>query len=89
MAQDSKNLAPNRKPALLAPAVYMRAHPAGVPSRADVNMIKGIADELRELAQRCTRLARDCPHQPTAHGLEELALELMVKAQDLEQKYDQ
>lgn len=43
-------------------------------------------DYLREIAQRCTRLARDCPHVTTAHALEELGLDLMHKAQELEQR---
>ncbi len=40
---------------------------------------------LRDLAQTCTRLARACPHSPTAHGLEEIAIDLMAKARELEQ----
>lgn len=39
---------------------------------------------LRDLAQTCTRLARACPHLATAHGLEEIALDLMAKAKELE-----
>jgi hypothetical protein len=39
---------------------------------------------LREIAQTCTRLARACPHLPTAHGLEEVAIDLMAKARELE-----
>jgi hypothetical protein len=39
---------------------------------------------LRETAQTCTRLARACPHLATAHGLEEVAVDLMAKAQELE-----
>ncbi len=35
---------------------------------------------LREIAQTCTRLARACPHTATAHGLEEVAIDLMAKA---------
>jgi hypothetical protein len=39
---------------------------------------------LREVAHTCTRLARICPHLETAHGLEEVAIDLMAKAQELE-----
>lgn len=39
---------------------------------------------LRELAQTCTRLARACPDLATSHGLEEVALDLMAKARELE-----
>jgi hypothetical protein len=39
---------------------------------------------LRETAQTCTRLARACPDQATAHGLEEIAVDLMAKAKELE-----
>ena len=45
------------------------------------------ADEsyLREQAQRCVRLARDCPHRPTSHELEAIGIELMAKAAELEE----
>jgi hypothetical protein len=43
------------------------------------------APYLREQAQRCVRLARTCPHLPTAHELEALASELMQKAYELDQ----
>jgi hypothetical protein len=42
------------------------------------------APYLREQAQRCTRLARDCPHLPTAHELEAIGIELMQKAAELD-----
>jgi hypothetical protein len=41
---------------------------------------------LREIAQTCTRLARVCPHLSTAHGLEEIAIDLMAKAHELERQ---
>jgi hypothetical protein len=43
------------------------------------------APYLREQAQRCARLARDCPHLPTAHELESIGVELMQKAAELDQ----
>jgi hypothetical protein len=42
------------------------------------------APYLREQAQRCVRLARDCPHLPTAHELEAIGVELMQKAAELD-----
>jgi hypothetical protein len=40
---------------------------------------------LRELAQRCVGLARECPHLATAHGLEALAAQLMAKAAEVQE----
>lgn len=42
---------------------------------------------LRETAHACTRMAHVCPHAETAHGLEEIAVDLMAKAQELESQY--
>jgi hypothetical protein len=42
---------------------------------------------LRALAQTCIRLARSCPDRATAHGLEELAADLMKKVEELEELY--
>jgi hypothetical protein len=47
------------------------------------------APYLREQAQRCVRLARDCPHLPTAHELEAFGTELMQKAAELDQLQDE
>ncbi len=43
---------------------------------------------LREIAQTSTRLARGCPDVATAHGLEEIAVNLMTKAHDLESQFE-
>lgn len=43
------------------------------------------ATYLRAQAQRCVRLARDCPHQPTAHELEAIGIDLMQKAAELDE----
>lgn len=43
------------------------------------------ATYLREQAQRCARLARECPHRPTADGLEAIGVELMQRAAELDQ----
>ena len=40
---------------------------------------------LREQAQRCARLARDCPHRPTSHELEAIGVEFMEKAAELDE----
>jgi hypothetical protein len=47
-------------------------------------MMQEVIKYLRDLAQTCTRLARACPHVATSHGLEEIALDLMAKAKELE-----
>jgi hypothetical protein len=45
------------------------------------------ASYLREQAQRCARLARDCPHLPTSHQLEAISVELMEKAAELDELF--
>jgi len=40
---------------------------------------------LREQAQRCVRLARECPHRPTSHELEAIGVEFMEKAAELDE----
>jgi len=52
-------------------------------------MIKDIIKDLRELAQKCTGFARNCQTCSLSNVLEELGTDLMVKAQELEQKFDQ
>jgi len=42
---------------------------------------------LRDIAQTCTRLARACPDVATAHRLEEIAVDLMAKANELEREF--
>jgi hypothetical protein len=39
------------------------------------------------MAQACTRLARACPDLATAHGLEEIAVDLMAKAKEIEGEF--
>ena len=39
---------------------------------------------LRDLAHRCTRLARRCSDRGVSHELEGIGAELMEKAQELE-----
>jgi len=51
-------------------------------------MVKNIIDELRTVAQRCTRLARDCLDREIAHALEQLGVNLATKASELECRFD-
>jgi hypothetical protein len=39
---------------------------------------------LRDQAMRCVRLARECPHLPTAQKLEAIGIEFMEKAAELD-----
>jgi hypothetical protein len=51
-------------------------------------MVKGITDELRTLAQRATRMAGDCSDPELAHALEELAVDLALRAAELDRRFD-
>jgi hypothetical protein len=42
---------------------------------------------LRELAHDCARIARDCPYPRTSRVLEELAVDIMAKAKEIEDLY--
>jgi hypothetical protein len=52
-------------------------------------MIVDLTTYLRNLAETCVRLAHVCPHLATSHGLEEIATDLMAKANELERLYGQ
>jgi hypothetical protein len=52
-------------------------------------MIKRIAGDLRAVAERCSRFARDCKRYDLSRELEELGIELMAKASELERKFDE
>ena len=43
------------------------------------------APYLRKQAERCVRLAHDCPHTATAYELEAIGVELMEKAAELDE----
>ncbi len=43
---------------------------------------------LRDMAQACIRLARNCPHRETSVGLEEVAVNLTAKAEELERELE-
>jgi len=51
-------------------------------------MVKNITDELRALAQRCTRLACECSDRELAHAMEELAIDLALRAAELDRRFD-
>lgn len=51
-------------------------------------MVKSITDELRAIAQRCTRAASDCSDHALAHALEELAVDLALRAAELDRRFD-
>jgi hypothetical protein len=49
----------------------------------------GIGDDasyLRDQAQRCVRLARECPHLPTSQELEAIGIDLMERAAELDDR---
>jgi hypothetical protein len=50
---------------------------------ADRPMAQGIADTLRELAERCADAARSCPDEQAQEKLRELAGELAHEADSL------
>jgi hypothetical protein len=51
-------------------------------------MVKSIIDELRAVAQRCSRLARECSNAELSHALEELGMDLLAKASEFEGRFD-
>jgi hypothetical protein len=51
-------------------------------------MVKSIIDELRAVAQRCARMARDSSNAELSHALEELGMDLLAKASDFEGRFD-
>jgi hypothetical protein len=44
------------------------------------------ASYLRNLAQQCVALARQCPHLPTSQALEALSVELMARASEVKEE---
>jgi len=51
-------------------------------------MIKNIVGDLRAIAERCSRFSRECKKYEIARALDELGIDLMTKASELERKYD-
>jgi len=77
-------------------APWLSAQRGEIEGELEIEMTPTNADEpyewvwvdatyLRDLAQRCSRLARDCPHLATSHQLEAIGVELMQKAAELDE----
>lgn len=50
-------------------------------------MIAEITNYLRNMAHTCILLARACPDTPTSRSLEEVAIDLMAKAREIDEAY--
>ena len=50
-------------------------------------MIQTIIHDLRTTAERCTKVARDCRRYELSRALQELGIELMAKAAELEREF--
>jgi hypothetical protein len=50
-------------------------------------MVAEITNYLRSTAHTCIFLARACPDMATSRGLEEVAIDLMAKAKEIEELY--
>lgn len=50
-------------------------------------MIKIIIQDLRTTAERCTKVARDCRRYELSRALQELGIELMTRASELEREF--
>lgn len=51
-------------------------------------MINNIVRELRAVAEQCSGFARDCKRYDLSRMLQELSIELMAKASELERRFD-
>jgi len=51
-------------------------------------MVKDLVGDLRAIAERCSKYARDCKGYELSQALEELGVELMAKAAELETRFD-
>jgi hypothetical protein len=58
-----------------------------IPKKTAILMIKTIAQDLRTVAESCTRMARDCRRYELSRALQELGIDLMTKAAELERKF--
>ena len=50
-------------------------------------MIAEITNYLRSTAHTCVLLARACPDMATSRGVEDVAIDLMAKAKEIEEIY--
>ncbi len=53
-------------------------------SNASRNDVSVNTSYLREQAQLCVQLARDCPDAPISHQLEAIGLDLMLRAAEID-----
>jgi hypothetical protein len=83
LALNDKFLAANDKTAAGTPLMY----PFRFLKKTTILMIKTIAEDLRGVAERCTRMARDCRRYELSRALQELGIELMSKAGELEKRF--
>jgi hypothetical protein len=51
-------------------------------------LIKSITDQLRALSQRVTRLSCECSDHQLSRALEELAIDLVMRAAELDHRFD-
>ena len=58
-----------------------------IPEKTAILMIETVAQDLRTVAERCTRIARDCRRYELSRALQELGIDLMTKAAELERKF--
>jgi hypothetical protein len=82
VARKDKFLAANNK------AAGAVGHTAGRHLTDILPMIKDIVGDLRRIAERCSRLSRDCKKYELARALDELGIELMTKASEIERNFD-
>jgi hypothetical protein len=82
LAANNKFLAANDKPRrFLSVMRASRIHETRDP------MIKSIAKDLRAIAERCSGFARDCRKYELSRTLQELSIELMTKASEIERRF--
>lgn len=65
--------------------LFVNHYDTGIKDPSSGFMMPDIVKYLRDIAQTCARLARACPDRATSHGLEEVAVDLMAKAKEIEQ----
>jgi len=89
LASNDKFLAANNKTSRPPVPIYgSNSRKTRFPSRKTaIVMIKTITGDLRTVAERCTRLARDCQRYELSRALQELGIELMTKASELEREF--
>lgn len=54
---------------------------------ATLTMLKTVIQDLPATAEPCTKVARDCRRYEVSRALQELGIELMTKASELEREF--